>query len=191
MLVYIKSSLASRIMSNFKLLENIQVIPFELNLRKEKWLFVSIYKPSLQSNSYFLDTLNDLLDFYSGIYDNKVVFGDFNLEPTNPVMINFMDSQNFTNLIKNNTCFKGVGSCIDLILTNRKYCFKNTSSYETGISDHHHLIFSIMKTTFASEEPKKFVYRGYNDLMSKTVEENVDYSKFEKEFIDTLNKTCT
>ena len=197
MLVYIKSSFPSRIMSNFELPENIQVIPFELNLRKEKWLFVSIYKPPLQSNNYFLDTLNDLLDFYSGIYDNKVVFGDFNLEPTNPVMINFMDSQNFTNLIKNNTCFKGVGSCIDLILTNRKYCFKNTSSYETGISDHHHLIFSIMKTTFASEEPKKFVYRDYktfsyenfkNDLLSKTVDENVDYSKFEKEFIDTLNK---
>ena len=140
-------------MSNFKLPENIQAIPFELNLRKEKWLFVSIYKPPLQSNSYFLDTLNDLLDFYSGIYDNKVVFGDFNLEPTNPVMMNFMDSQNFTNLIKNNTYFKGVGSCLDLILRNRKYCCKNTSSYETGINDHHHLIFSIMKTTFASEEP--------------------------------------
>ena len=43
MLVYIKSSLPSRIMSNFKLPENIQVIPFELYLRKEKWLFVSIY----------------------------------------------------------------------------------------------------------------------------------------------------
>ena len=106
MLVYIKSSLPSRIMSNFKLPENIQVIPFELNLRKEKWLFVSVYKPPLQSNNYFLDTLNDLLDFYSGIYDNKVVFGDFNLEPTNPVIMNLMDSQNFTNLIKNNTCFK-------------------------------------------------------------------------------------
>ena len=57
----------------------------------------------LQSNCYFLATLNDLLDFYAGISDNKVVFGDFNLEPTNPVRINFMDSQNFTNLIKNNT----------------------------------------------------------------------------------------
>ena len=67
-------------------------------------------------------------------------------------MINSMYSENFTNLIKNNTCFKGVGSCIDLVLINIKYCFKNTSSYETGISDHHHLIFSIMKTTFASEE---------------------------------------
>ena len=51
-----------------------------------------------------------------------------------------------------------------------------------------------MKTTFASE-PKKFVYRDYktfshesfkNDLLSKTVDENIDYSKFEKEFIDTL-----
>ena len=112
-------------------------------------------------------------------------------------MMNFMDSQNFINLIKNNTCFKGVGSSIDLILTNRKYCFKNTSFYGTGISDHHHLIFSIMKTKFASEEPKKFVYCDYktfshecfkNDLMSKIVEENVDYLKFEKEFIDTLNK---
>ena len=54
-----------------------------------------------------------------------------------------------------------------------------------------------MKTTFASEEAKKFAYRDYktfshenlkNDLLSKTVDENVDYSKFEKEFIDTLNK---
>ena len=63
MLVYIKSLLPSRIMSNFKLPENIQVIPFELYLRNEKWLFVNIYKPSLQSNIYFLDTLNDLLDF--------------------------------------------------------------------------------------------------------------------------------
>ena len=99
--------------------------------------------------------------------------------------------------LKTNTCFKGVGSCIDLILTDRKYCFKNTSSYETGISDHHHLIFLIMKTTFASEEPKKFVYHDSktfshesfkNDLLSKTVDDNVDYSEFKNKLIDTLNK---
>ena len=28
---------------------------------------------------YFCDSLSELLDFYSSIYDNKVVFGDFNL----------------------------------------------------------------------------------------------------------------
>ena len=67
LLVYIKSSLPSRVTSNFKLPENIRVIPFELNLGKEKWLFVSVYKPPLQSNNYFLNTLNYLIDFYSGI----------------------------------------------------------------------------------------------------------------------------
>ena len=52
----------------------------------------------------------------------------------------------------------------------------NISSDETGVSDHDHLIFSIIKTIFALEEPKNFVYRDYktssherfkNDLMSK------------------------
>ena len=75
MLVYIKSSLLSRIMSDFKLPENIQITPFELNPRKEKWLFVSIYKPLLQSNNYFLDTLSDLLDFTKAYTITKWYFG--------------------------------------------------------------------------------------------------------------------
>ena len=54
-----------------------------------------------------------------------------------------------------------------------------------------------MKTTLASEEPKKFVYRDYktfsnesvkNDLMSKTFDENLDCSKFEEDFIYALSK---
>ena len=103
---------------------NIQITPFELNLRKEKWLFVSIYKPPLQNNQYFVSILSDFLDFYSNEYYNKIVLGDFNLEPSIPSMLYFMDSQNFVSLIKNETCFKGTVSCIDLILTNRKYSFK-------------------------------------------------------------------
>ena len=36
LLVYIKASLLSKILSKFKLPINIQIIPFEINLRKEK-----------------------------------------------------------------------------------------------------------------------------------------------------------
>ena len=156
LLVYIKASLPSKILSKFELPMNIQI-----NLRKEKWLFVSIYKPPSQSNQYFLDLLGDLLDFYSQDYDNEVILGDFNLEPSNPSIVSFMNNQNLFNLVKSNTCFKGEGSCIDLILTNRKYLFKNTCSFETGLSDHHYLIYSTMKTTFISEEPKKLIYRDF------------------------------
>ena len=41
-LVYITSSLPSKIINKFKLPNNIQKIPFRLNLRKDKWLVVSI-----------------------------------------------------------------------------------------------------------------------------------------------------
>ena len=167
LLVYIKSSLPSKILAKFKLPNYIQIIPFELNLRKNKWLFVSIYKPPLQNNQYLVSILSDLLDFYSNECDNKVLLGDFNLEPSSPSMLSLMNSQNFVSLIKNKTFFKRAGSCIDLILTNRKYFFKITSSYETGVSDDHHLIYSVMKTTFKCEESKKFIYRNYSDFSQK------------------------
>ena len=142
LLVFVRSSISARVLSNYRLPPDIQAIPFEINIRKEKWLFVSVYKPLSFNNQYFCD-------FYSSIYDNKVVFGDFNLEMSHPVMLSFINNENFVNLVKGNTCFKGKNSCIDLILTNRSYSFKHTSSTETDLSDHHHhLISSMMKTTF-------------------------------------------
>ena len=174
-------------LSKFKLPVNIQIIPFEINLRKEKWLFVSICKPASQSNQYFLDLLIDLLNLYSQDYENKVILGHFNLEPPNPSIVLFMNNQSL---------FKGESSCINLILTNRKYSFKNTYSVETGLSDHHHLVYSVMKTMFKSQEPKKLIYRDYSNFSSECFkdgfmpsicQEKHDYSDFEEKFIDTLN----
>ena len=108
-----------------------------------------------------------------------------------------MSDQNLFYFVKSNTCFKGEDSRIDLILTNRKYSFKNTCSFETGLSDYHHLIYSVMKTTFKSEEPKKLIYCDYSnfssecfkdDFMSSICQEKHDYSDFEKKFIASLNK---
>ena len=123
-------------------------------------MLLSVYKPPSLNNQYFCDSLSELLDFYLSIYDNKVVFGDFNLEISNPVMLSFVNNENFINLMKGNTCFKGKGSWIDLVLTNRRYSFKHTSSTEAGLSDYHHLISSMIKTTFEKKESKVFVYQG-------------------------------
>ena len=83
------------------------------------------------------------------------------MEPKNPKLASFVHSFNLYHLIKSSTCFKGRGSCIELILTERKYCFKHTSSFETGLSDHHHLIYSMLKTTFKKEDSKQFIFRDY------------------------------
>ena len=92
--------------------------------------------------------------------------------------------------------FKGDGSYIDLILTNRKFCFKNTSSFETVISDHHHLIYSILKTTFEKEESKKVTYCNYKQFQWETFEKdlrstlrncNGEYENYEQNFVKVLN----
>ena len=95
------------VLTSFSSPADIQIIVFEINLRKEKWLFVAIHKPPSLNSQYFLDTLSDLLDFYSNHYDNKVILDDFNLKPTDPLMMAFLNKHGLINLIKNNTCFKG------------------------------------------------------------------------------------
>ena len=53
-------------------------------------------------------------------------------------MMTFLNEHDLINLMQNNTCFEGEDSYIELILTNRKLSFKNSTSIETGLSNHHH-----------------------------------------------------
>ena len=195
LLIYIKAHLPSRLLSNHISPKDLQAIPFELNLRKEKWMFVCIYRPPKQDSQYFLENLSLIIDHYSSIYDNHIIL-DFNMEPKNPKLASFMNSFNLYNLIKSNTCFKGSGSCIDLILTNRKYCFKHISTFETGLSDHHHSIYSMLKTTFKKEESKRFIYRDYKNFVNTNFQMDLEsklnncpkkYEKFQKTSENVLN----
>ena len=142
------------------------------------------------------NSLHNVIDSYSGLYDNHIVLGDFNLDPSHTQLSAFMEHYNYYSFIKNNTSFKGNGSCIDLILTNRKYCFKNTSLSEHGISDHHHLIYSMLKTTFEREESKNYTHRDYKQFQWKDVEKdftsslrncNAGYENYEQNIIKVLN----
>ena len=189
--MYVKSHLPSRRLKNYTAPKDIQIIPFELNLRKEKWMFMCIFKPPAQNKQYFLENLSMIVDHYLSIYDNHIILGDFNMEPNNSLLISFMQSLNLFNVVKSNTCFKGNGTCVDLILTNRKYYFKHSSTFETGLSDHHHLIYSMLKTTFEKEERKLFKYCDYKkfdstafqmDLQSKLEECPKVNQNFEETF---------
>ena len=91
LLVYVKGSIPARVLTSFSTPADTEIIVFKINLSEEKWLFVGIYKPPSLNSQYFLDTLSDLLDFYSNHYDNKVILGDFNLKPTDPLMMTFLN----------------------------------------------------------------------------------------------------
>ena len=76
----------------------------------------------------------------------------------------FLDSNKLTNLIKSDTCFKGNGSSIDLILTKRKHSFKHTSSYKTGLSDHHYMIFAMSNSSFINVEPNLLNFKEFKNF---------------------------
>ena len=112
-------------------------------------------------------------------------------------MTSFLNSTSFINLIKTNISFKGAGSCKNLILTNRKYFFQYTRSYETGLSDHHDMICTMLKTTFINIEPKLLKYHCYknflldifkDDLTEQLIKDCYSYDDFDHIFLRPLDK---
>ena len=52
-------------------------------------------------------------------------------------------------------------SCLDLNLTNQEYSLKNSTSFETELSNHHHSIYPMLKTASRKEESKMLIYCNY------------------------------
>ena len=66
-------------------------------------------------------------------------------------------------MINKPTCYKNPEkpSCIYLILTNCPRSFQNSCAIETGLSDFHKLVVTVMKTTYKKLQPKIINYRRY------------------------------
>ena len=87
---------------------------------------------------------------------------------SNPILSLFWDTFALSPLNIDPICFKNSRnpSCMDLLLTNFKPSFMNTNVFETGISDHHKMISTIMKLHFTRESPKAKYYRTTVNLVS-------------------------
>ena len=138
-----------------------------------------------------------MIEYFPVSYGNHVIKGDFNLETSTRLLKHLMNSNALYNLIKVNTCFKGNRTCIDLILTNWKYSFKNTNTFETGLSDHQHMIYTMIKSTFEKAEPIKLIYRDYKNFSFDRFKADLEnalkscpnsYDSFEQCFSSKLNE---
>ena len=125
---------------------------------------VSVYKPPAQNLTDLLNCLSQFIDFYNITYEKQVIIGDFNLTPDDKRMREFVDLYKLINLIKTTTCFKGAGSCIDLLPANQKYSFENANGFGTSRSDHHLLIYPMLKTSFQKNELERLIYRDYTSF---------------------------
>ena len=74
-----------------------------------------------------------------------------------------------------------------------------TNSFETGLSDHHHMIYTILKTRFENFEPKKLIYRNFKQFerdqfkldICKSMSTMRIRAAFENNFVSILDKHAT
>ena len=200
LLVYIKTDIPSKLLTGFNQPKDLQALTFEISLHNKKWLLVSIYNPNKILGKSFLNNLSDLLDFYSRRYDHCVILGDFNMQTSEMLLLDFLKDHNLEDIIKTNTCFKCKdGTAIDLILTNFKNSFQHTNVLETGLSDHHLMIYTMFKSTYYRAPPKLKTYRCFKEFKEESFLHDLyfklgtnilsyDYSYFESDFTSTLNR---
>ena len=62
LLVFLNNDIPSKYIQSFHLPGDIQAIPYEINLKQRKLLFVSIYRPPDKKLDYFLPSITGLLD---------------------------------------------------------------------------------------------------------------------------------
>ena len=84
--------------------------------------------------------------YYLRTYENISTIGDLNISVDNSHLEDFMQSYGLSSLIKKRTCYQSnTSSCIDVTLSSRECLFKLSNSFETGRSDHHKLVCTILK----------------------------------------------
>ena len=88
--------------------------------------------------------------------------GDFNTDDKGQNISNFVESYSLRNIVEALTCFKSDRpKTIDLILTNRTSNLQNITSIETGLSDFHCMIATVVKGGFIKMGPKIINHRDY------------------------------
>ena len=95
-----------------------------------------------------------MLDHSLQHYEDIIILGDFNENEHNPKMQYFLNQQGCRNIMKNKTCFKsleGLYTCLTLSIMPNLH--QHTQVFESGMSDHYLMIYTMHKSTYTKLEP--------------------------------------
>ena len=130
----------------------------EVNFQSSKWLFVGCCKPLSQNEVLFISNLSKTINVFSTTYDNILLIGDFNLTIEIKDLEELQNLFNQKSLISSPTCFQSKNpTCIDLILTNQEDLLSNSNTCEVGISDHHHLVSTMLNRKNFKKQYQNFI----------------------------------
>ena len=103
----------------------------------------------------------------------------------------------FTSYNQSNYHQSKIVTCVDPIVTNMKNLFELSDIFETGLSDYHMLILTIMKSGNIKAPPRKKMYENFNldvfnplkwSMELHSTGNNNSYALFEERFLSVLDK---
>ena len=201
MIIYVREDIPCKRLTAHKLPHNVEGIFIELVINKSKWFQIGGYNPHKDNTSYFLRNISKMVDANIRKYEIFLLIGDFNADIKDHAMSEFCEMYNLKNLINEPTCYKNPNnlSSIDVILTNRKRSLEISMAMETGLSDHHKMIITVLKSNYKKRGPLLVNYRSYrkfdenlfrNELgntLENLIGENMGYDEFKNVFLKNLN----
>ena len=201
-MVYVREGIPCRKLKSHNTIGDFEGIFFEIDLRKNKWNFFGGYNPKKENIVNFLTNVGSTLGHFITNYDNQFIMGDFNSESTEKELVDFCETYNLCDIVKKPTCYKNPINprSIDLFLTNMSKNYHHSNTVETGISVHHKMMFTVMKSFFKKAAPHIIKYRDYkrfdvqlfrNELgenLTEISESEIDYDLFENIFLEQINK---
>ena len=166
-MIYVREDIPCKMMSKHDTPDDIEGICLDLNLRKVKWFLFGGYNPRKDNISNVVRQLSPIVDIFLSTYDNLLLLGDFNSETFEFIMKEFCEMYNLKNLIKDPTRYKNPSnpSSIDVMLTNRPRSFLNSTTIESGLSDHHKLTISVLKSFSKNKLPSRSSIGIINNLI--------------------------
>ena len=75
-LLYVRDDIPSRLLTDYKIKDNVELVFVEVNIQKKKWLLSCSYKAHENNISNNLNHLNKGLDVYLKSYDNILIMGE-------------------------------------------------------------------------------------------------------------------
>ena len=95
-ILYVREGIPSKLINSSFIDHDKEYFLVALNLRKQKCLVISNYNPhkTMIKGSWYKE-----IDSHSSKYDNSLLSGDFNSEPTEEAMKSFCQIYNFENLL--------------------------------------------------------------------------------------------
>ena len=170
-IVYLKEGLICKRLTDFET-KTAETICLELSLKSKKWFIMFGYRPESIDRNIFFQEITIAIDKAVNKYENILVIGDLNIDLSvqnndkDNLLENLCDNYDLTNIMKQKTCFMSVeGSNIDLILTNKPRSFYKTHTIETGLSDHHKMVVSFLRSHNCLKlKAKTIIYRDTKNI---------------------------